>query len=464
MEKRREQEGLYQSRFRHRVVDRWRAIGDDSISSDEETTPEMQRLVQEVQLRQIELDRKDDELRRARAEVEDWVARYSQLQLQLAELQKLDSIGALAGGIAHDFNNILTGLLGELSVLDLRLDRGDKSHIYVSDMFELVNRGSELTKQLLAFARGAKHDVRPLDVARAVAKTSAMFGRARKEIEIRLAFPPGLMAAIMDSTQFGQVLLNLLVNAAQAMPHGGQILLGGRNVNLADSDVAPFGVAPGPFVKLTVADTGVGMDAPTQARIFEPFFTTKGPGLGTGLGLASVYGMLRSHGGFITVESALGKGTTFSVFLPATDLPIPEEMTPTTAIVRGSGTVLVVDDEQPVLKALTRLLESLGYDVLTASSGRDAVEIVRRRGLGISLVLLDMVMPEMGGGQTYDALRKVAPGIKVLLSSGYAIEDRVEEMLAQGCGGFIQKPFDMVTLSAKVREISDADSVVIHRP
>jgi signal transduction histidine kinase/ActR/RegA family two-component response regulator len=416
-------------------------------------TPEMQRLVQELQLRQIELENQNQELKRARIEVEEGVARYTQLQLRLAESQKMEAIGTLAGGIAHDFNNILTGILGELSVLDVKLGQDDTYRIYIEDALELVNRGADLTKQLLAFACRAKCEVRPLDLARVVAKTSAMFGRTRKEIEIQLDFPSGLMAVLMDRTQLEQVLLNLFVNAAQAMPRGGRLLLSAKNAELSEPDVAPFGIPPGLFVKFSITDTGVGMDAATLARIFEPFFTTKGPGLGTGLGLASVHGIVKSHAGFITVESEIGKGTTFSVFLAATDQAVEDEKTPAVAIVRGSGTILVVDDEQRVLKALTRLLETIGYDVLTASSGREAVEIVRRQGLGISLVILDMIMPNMSGGQTFDALRKIAPGIKVLVASGYSIEVQAQEMLAQGCAGFIQKPFDVATLSAQLQRI-----------
>jgi len=418
----------------------------------------MQRLVQELQLRQLELERQNAELRGARAEVEEGVARYTQLQLRLAESQKMEAIGTLAGGVAHDFNNILAGILSQLSVLDLEFYGNDKVHTCVRDMVELVNSGSDLTKQLLALACHSPADVRPLDLARVVAKTSLMFGRTRKEIEIRLDFPLGLLAVLIDRTHVEQVLLNLLINAAQAMPDGGQLFLSAENVELADSDVASFGVAPGRFVRLDVRDTGVGMDTATLARIFEPFFTTKGPGQGTGLGLASVSGIIKSHAGFVSVKSEIGKGTTFSIFLVAADLPIAEEKTPAPVIVHGSGTILLVDDEQHILKAHTRLLEAIGYDVLTASSGREAVEVVRRRGLGISLVILDMIMPDVSGSQTYDLLRKVAPGIKVLLSSGYSIEAQAQKMLARGCKGFLQKPFDAATLSAVLhRSLTDAE-------
>ncbi len=377
-----------------------------------------------------------------------------QLQLQLAESQKMEAIGTLAGGIAHDFNNILAGLLGGLTLLDIELQPTNENHGFIQDMMDLVTRGSDLTRQLLGFARRGKYDVRPLDLARVVAKTSAMFGRTRKEVSIHLDFPPGLMAVLMDHTQIEQVLLNLFLNAAQAMPHGGTLEVRAENADLSDSTTRPSALGPGPFVKLAVQDTGVGMDAATQARIFEPFFTTKEPGKGTGLGLASVYGIVRSHGGFITVDSALGKGTTFSVYLPGTDLPTSEEKTPAAVIERGVGTILVVDDEPHILDVLTRVLKKIGYEVLAASGGRQAVEMVRQHGASISLVILDMIMPEMSGSQTYDALREVMPNVKVLVSSGYSIDEQAREMLARGCKGFIKKPFDIATLSSKLRALS----------
>jgi len=379
--------------------------------------------------------------------------RDMQLRLQLAESQKMEAVGTLAGGIAHDFNNILAGILGGLSLIEIELHLSDEHRDSIRDMMELVNRGSDLTRQLLGFARRGKYDVRPIDLARVVAKTSAMFGRTRKEISIRLDFPPDLLAVLMDHTQIEQVLLNLFVNAAHAMPDGGVLDVRAENVALG-STARPDGLARGPFVKLVVRDTGVGMDAATQARVFEPFFTTKELGKGTGLGLASVYGIVKSHDGLITVESAPGEGATFSVYLPATDQPTSEEKTPAAVIQRGAGTVLVVDDEPHILHVLSRVLKKIGYDVLTASNGGEAVEKVRQEGRRISLVILDMIMPEMSGSQTYDALREVAPNLKVLVSSGYSIDEQAREMLARGCKGFIKKPFDIATLSSKLKALS----------
>jgi two-component system cell cycle sensor histidine kinase/response regulator CckA len=266
-----------------------------------------------------------------------------------------------------------------------------------------------------------------------------------------------LRAVLMDHTQLEQVLLNLLVNAAQAMPRGGHLLLSAENADLTSAQVDPYGATAGRFVKLVVTDTGVGMDAATQARIFEPFFTTKRRGEGTGLGLASVYGILKSHAGIITVTSEVGTGTSFTLFLPASDRVIEKDKRPIASIQRGTGTILVVDDEEKFAQVFARLLRKIGYDVLTASGGRQAIEIVTQHGKTISLVILDMIMPEMSGSQTYDALHKIEPKLKVLLSTGYTINGQVQEVLDRGCNGFIQKPFDITTLSAKVREILLAD-------
>jgi len=381
-----------------------------------------------------------------------------ELQLQLAQAQKMEAIGTLAGGIAHDFNNILAGILGGLALVELEFQDGSASKTDIQEMKALVNRGAALTKQLLGFARLGKYDLKPLDLKRVAAKTSAMYGRARTDITIQLDFAPELLAVLMDHSQLEQVLLNLLVNAGQAMPQGGHLLLRAQNADLADDQGVLLGVPPGLYVKLLVTDTGSGMDAKTMGRIFEPFFTTKGPGEGTGLGLASVFGIIKNHAGFIGVESEMGKGTTFTLLLPATERQVAEDKTPMAVLEHGTGTILVVDDEAQIVKVCARLLQKFGYEVLTAAGGRQALDLVRQHGAKISLVLLDMTMPEMSGRQTYEALQKLLPGIKVLLSSGCSIEGQAQELLDSGCNGFIQKPFDAAVLSAKVRKILEPAS------
>jgi CheY-like chemotaxis protein len=210
---------------------------------------------------------------------------------------------------------------------------------------------------------------------------------------------------------------------------------------------------PGNYVQLTVTDSGIGMDKRTQKRIFEPFFTTKGMGRGTGLGLASVYGIVKSHGGYIEVESEKGHGTTFSIFLPACSIEIPKTINSSNPIIEGSGTILLVDDEEIVLEAGIKMLERLGYSVLKAGSGTEAVEIYKDNKETIDLVILDMIMPGVGGGETYDRMKKINPTVKVLLSSGYSADGQAAEILKRGCKDFIQKPFNLNKLSTKVKEI-----------
>jgi PAS domain S-box-containing protein len=386
------------------------------------------------------------ERRRVEQERED-------LQLQLAQAQKMEAIGTLAGGIAHDFNNILAGIMGGLALLELELGDGSGSQTDIQEMKALVNRGAALSKQLLGFARRGKYDLKPLDLTRVVAKTSAMYGRTRPDITMKLDFAPDLLAVLMDHSQVEQVLLNLFVNAGQAMPEGGQLSLRAEPAELGDEQGALLGVPPGLFVRLVVTDTGAGMDAKTMGRIFEPFFTTKGPGQGTGLGLASVYGIIKNHAGFIGVESEIGVGTTFTLLLPATQRPVTRDETPTVVVQHGTGTILVVDDEEQIVKVCARLLEKFGYEVLTAAGGKQALESVRRHGAKISLVLLDMTMPEMSGRQTYEAMQRIRPGIRVLLSSGNSVEEQAQALLDSGCNGFIQKPFDAGVLATKVREL-----------
>jgi PAS domain S-box-containing protein len=386
------------------------------------------------------------ERRRAEQERED-------LQLQLGQAQKMEAIGTLAGGIAHDFNNILAGIMGGLELLEMELGADRGCQMDFQEMKALVNRGAALSKQLLGFARRGKYDLRPLDLRRVVAKTSAMYGRTRTDITIKLDFAPDLLAVLMDHSQLEQVLLNLLVNAGQAMPEGGQLSLRAENAELADKEGDLLGIPPGRFARLVVTDTGSGMDAKTLGRIFEPFFTTKGPGLGTGLGLASVYGIIKNHAGFIGVESEMGKGTTFTLLLPGTQRPTAEDKTPKVILQHGTGTILVVDDEEQIVKVCARLLQKFGYEVLTAAGGKQALELVRQHGAKISLVVLDMTMPEMSGRQTYEAMRKIMPGIKVLLCSGCSIEGHAQELLDSGCNGFLQKPFEAADLAAKVRNL-----------
>jgi CheY-like chemotaxis protein len=283
-----------------------------------------------------------------------------------------------------------------------------------------------------------------------------MFGRTKKEIRIHTDHLQDTWTVDVDRGQIEQVLLNLFVNAWQAMPGGGDLHLLSENVALDETYQMPYRVEPGRYVKLSVVDSGVGMDEATQKRIFEPFFTTKEMGRGTGLGLASAYGIIKNHGGHINVYSEKGRGTTFNIYLPASDKAVVQEAPKPRELRRGNETILLVDDEDITIEVGAEILVELGYQVITARNGQEALAVYGDKADAIDLVILDMIMPDMGGGRTYDELKKIDPEIKVLLSSGYSISGEASEILARGCNDFIQKPFNMKQLSEKMRSILDA--------
>jgi CheY-like chemotaxis protein len=247
--------------------------------------------------------------------------------------------------------------------------------------------------------------------------------------------------------------MNLYVNAADAMPDGGSLFLKTMNVSHRNLGGKPYDVKPGDYVLLSVRDTGIGMEKKTQERIFEPFFTTKGVGKGTGLGLASVYGIIKAHNGYIDVESEKGQGATFNIYLPACGEKATKAKHCVSELVKGEEKVLLVDDEDVIIEVGDKILRAMGYQVLVAKSGREAIELYECERDSIDLVLLDMIMPDMAGGDTYDSLKGINPQVKVLLSSGYSIDGQAAAILHRGCNGFIQKPFNMEQLSHKIREI-----------
>ena len=377
------------------------------------------------------------------------------LEDQLNQAQKMESIGTLAGGIAHDFNNLLTGILGNVSLALMRMDEGNPLRERLKNVEEYVQRGSDLTKQLLGFARGGKYEVKPTNLGEFILKSSEMFGRTKKEIRIHQKAQEGLWTVEVDRGQMEQVLLNLYVNAWQAMTGGGDLYLSVENVQLDEIDVGPYGIKPGNFVKVIVTDTGTGMDEATKARIFEPFFTTKERGRGTGLGLASVYGIVKNHGGLITVESEKGIGSSFIIYLPASDKEIEDIDKSKDDILTGQGTVLLIDDEEMILDIGSKMVESLGYNVIIAAGGRQGIQIYEKGRGDIDLVILDMIMPDYSGKETFDDLRRINPEVCVLLSSGYSLNGQAKEIMQSGCKGFIQKPFTMLELSKKIKGIMD---------
>jgi PAS domain S-box-containing protein len=389
-----------------------------------------------------------DITKRKQAEVE-----RENLRAQLNQAQKMEALGTLAGGIAHDFNNLLMGVQGRTSLMMLDTNRSHSSFKHLQEIENCIQKAARLTKQLLGFARGGKYEIKPTDLNDLVENCVQLFGRTRKNITIFKKYEENLLSAAVDQSQIEQVLLNIFINAWQAMPKGGNLYVETKNEILYENFVRAYGVTPGKYIKISIRDTGIGMDEKTMNRVFDPFFTTKEKERGTGFGLASAYGIIKNHDGIIAVESAKDKGTTFHVYLPASDKPVIEEQMDEHIISAGSETVLVVDDEATIIDVSVQMLKELGYKVLPAHNGKEAIEIFKQNTDKVAIVILDLIMPGMGGGEVYERLKEIDPTVKVLLSSGYSINGQVAEILNRGCDGFIQKPFKLNELSFKLREI-----------
>jgi len=367
--------------------------------------------------------------------------------------QKMEAVGTLAGGVAHDFNNLLMGIQGRTSLMLLETDPIHPQFEHLKGIENYIKRATKLTKQLLGFARGGKYEVKPTDMNDLIEKNSQMFGRTKKEIIIHKKYHDQIWAVEIDQSQIDQVLLNIFVNAWQAMPAGGDLFIQTKNEMFDERFAEAYGVRPGKYVAISIKDTGIGMNRKTLKRVFDPFFTTKDKERGTGLGLASAYGIIKNHEGIITAESAWGQGATFHIYLPASDKPLIDKGPDDQKILTGSGTILLVDDEEMIIDVGAQVLKKLGYEVLTARHGKEAVEVYQQNSQRIAIVILDLIMPEMGGGETYDRLKEIDPDVKVLLSSGYSLGGQATEILNRGCDGFIQKPFSLKDLSQKLKQI-----------
>lgn len=381
------------------------------------------------------------------------ISEKKKFEAKLQYMERMEAIGTLAGGIAHDFNNLMMGMQGNISLI---LYDTDFSHPYnerLKNIEKLIQSGSELTRQLLGYARKGKYEVKAINLNQIVKYNSETFGRTRKNITIHREFAEDLLAIKADESQIGQVLINLYINAADAMPDGGELILKTMNVTHKKMKNKRYDPKPGRYVLLQVTDNGTGMDEKTMERIFEPFFTTKEMGGGSGLGLASVYGIIKGHGGYIEVDSEKGLGTTFSIYLPASDQSVQKPSEPYEQVIKGDKTVLLVDDEEIVIDVAVELLKKLGYNVIEAGSGKEAIQLFGDGCDKIDMVILDMIMPDIGGGEVYDRIKEIDPQVKVLLSSGYSIDGQATDILERGCNSFIQKPFSMAVLSKKIREV-----------
>jgi PAS domain S-box-containing protein len=378
------------------------------------------------------------------------------LQAQFLHAQKLESVGLLAGGVAHDFNNMLCVIQGYAELIAGRLGAEDPLSEDVGEILRAAERAREMAQQLLSFSRKQAADRRPASLNTLIGAMLKSLARLVGE-DLELVWDPqmSLGEAHLDPSQMEQLLLNLVVNARDAMPHGGRLKIETSNVSVRHAtDVRDLGVEPGEYVCLRVADDGVGMDPSTLERVFEPFFTTKESGRGTGLGLATVYGIVKSHDGAVHVDSAPGRGTTFSVYLPRSrdGAEEPEERTARPGVA-ASGTILLVEDDEIVSRTTRRMLETIGYRVLVAHSPDEAVAICRDDGEEIDMLLTDIVLPGMNGRDLHEVVRDILPGIATLFMSGYTGEDIDQRGRGlRKVAPFLQKPFTLQDLESKLAE------------
>jgi two-component system, cell cycle sensor histidine kinase and response regulator CckA len=382
------------------------------------------------------------------------ITEQKRLQHQLFQSQKMDIVGQLAGGIAHDFNNMLAGIMAAAELLKLRLPNDEKNSKMLDTIIEATTRSADLTRELLTFSRKGTAVSGPVRIHDTIAAVMSLLERTiDKQIQLSARLEGGNPVVMGDQTQLQNALLNLGVNARDAMPLGGTLTYATTGKILDEADCRSLGISlsPGRYLEIAVSDTGVGMTKVVMEHIFEPFFTTKGVGKGTGLGLAAVFGTVRSHQGEVCVQSEPGVGSVFRIYLPMAEEEIVQSVCDGGAVA-GKGGILLVDDEEILRDVGRDLLEGLGYTVYLAENGEQALEVFTGHRNDISLVMLDMVMPKMGGMEAFLRLREQAPGVKVLFCSGFNREGTGDELVRLGASGFIQKPYNRSKLSRAVAE------------
>jgi PAS domain S-box-containing protein len=381
------------------------------------------------------------------------------LREQLLHAQKMEAIGTLTGGIAHEFNNLLTIVSGYTELLLAEKGTDGPMSSDLRKIASACSRGAELIQKLRIFSRKAEYEFRPMNLNNEVKDAVKLLSKTiPKMIEIECNLADDLSVVRADSAQISQLIVSLALNGQDAMPEGGKLLIETGNATLGNEYcVSHFGANPGGYVLLTVADTGHGIDETTRQRIFEPFFTTRGLAQRSGLGLAVVHGIVEKHGGHIDCESAPGAGTTFKICLPAMRLEVEQQDPVAETLIRaGTETVLLIDDEEMITDLGKRILTRAGYTVLIASNGKDAAELYKDNEDKISLVILDLVMPGLGGKQCLQELLRIDPMAKVLIASGYSDKAKKEELIAAGAKGFVAKPFTLTQLLGDVREVLDS--------
>lgn len=396
--------------------------------------------------------------RRRQYEIRDYLDERVRNEARLRETQKLESVGILAGGIAHDFNNILTGVLGNASLALDDVPPGSDLAMRLKDVVNATERAAQLTRQLLAYAGKGRFVIELLDLSHQVREISSLIQTSiPRTVQLRLELAESLPCIEADAAQIQQVVMNLVINGAEAIPEGQpgtvSITTGVQDVDDAyiETTVPGNEIERGRYVTLEVHDSGTGMDADVMGRIFDPFYTTKFAG--RGLGLAAVRGIVRGHKGAIKVYSTPGRGTTFKLLFPASLKEKAPDNTTEAASLKGSGTVLVIDDEEIVRRTVKVALQRFGYDVILAEDGRQGVEAFRQAAGRVGVVLLDMTMPVMSGEETFRELRMMRPDIKVILSSGYNEVEAIRHFTGKGLAGFIQKPYTSVRLAEAVRAV-----------
>ena len=388
------------------------------------------------------------------------ITHETQLQQQLLQAQKMEAIGTLAGGVAHDFNNLLQVVLGYSEILLKGKQEGDQDYAGIKKISLAGERGADLVQSLLTLSRKVEPQLHPSNLNHEILQVQKLLSRTiPKTIKIDLHLSGDLELVQADPSQVGQILMNLGVNARDAMPDGGTLTVETANIELDEDYCAThLEVKPGGYVVLSVSDSGHGMGKETLSHIFEPFFTTKEPGKGTGLGLATVYGIVKQHGGHILCYSEPGHGTTFKIYLPSIQTEEDLETPPIeTAIPGGTETILLVEDEEVLRELGTEILIGFGYEVITAGNGREALDIYQTDGKRIALVILDLIMPEMDGKQCLKEILGVNPKARILIASGYSENGPITRTSLAGAMGFVEKPYNMRKLLETIREVLDED-------